>query len=490
MEKRYLTEGLQPANVLRHFEDICAIPHGSGNEAALEAHIVAFARANGLTYECDEAGNILVTKPASRGIEGAPALLLQGHMDMVLAKRADVTLDMAREPVHLVLEGNILRAEGTSLGADNAVGLCNMLALMEDAEHPHPPLEFLFTTGEEAGMTGIRRFDFLKLRARRMITMDCGDPDCMVIGSAGSARYALTRNAPLRPFSGHALRFEIGGLLGGHPGIEAGKNRMSAVALAGRLLCAIADALPVQLVEITMAETGAGIPREMAFTVGFAPEEIARVREIALGMDAAFRAQAMGIDPDYRLCVYQAQAHAAVSPQDTRAVIDLMRLIPNGVLRHSEHNPAWPLCSALLGRAVLEGGTFRGIFSIRANRDEYRDDCVSQLETLLRLTHAQSEFLGGAPAWPLEPVSPLQTLCGEVYQKLFGMPMHAEPVHGAVEAGIIKRALPQMDIVGFSPKSRGAHTSDERLYVDSMLPFWNYLTALLRAMCAAPSSAS
>lgn len=483
MEKRYLTSAFEPRRVLEHFEDICAIPHGSGNEAALAAHIMTHARKNGLDTESDGAGNILVRKPASPGCAAVPPVLLQGHMDMVCVKDADAAIDMEREPIRLILEGNILRAQGTSLGADNAVGLCAMLALMEAHDLIHPPLELLFTTGEEAGMMGMRAFDAGRLRSRRMITMDCGDPDCMVIGCAGSAKYRIIRPATMLPFSGRALQIEIGGLTGGHSGIEAGKNRASAVALAGRLLSTLADAIPVRLAAMDMEGMLTSIPRAIAFTAGVPQSDAACARRVIEKADAAFRAELAGTDPGYRLDVADGCAAEALGVSDTRALADLMLLMPGGVLRVSERNPAWPMCSALLARAVLRDGMFEGLFSIRANRDEYRDGCAAKMKALLRMTGAECEFLGGSPAWPDDSASALQALCGEVYRALFGEPLRMEPVHGAVEAAFLKKALPDMEIAGFAPKSRGAHTTDERLYVDSMQPFWRFLTALLEAMC-------
>ena len=181
----YLLEDFAPQRVLRHFEDICAIPHGSGNELALGEHILALASHQKLETQRDSAGNILVRVPASPGYEKVPSLLLQGHLDMVCTQEKGMNKDFLHEPIQLVLDGHILRANGSSLGADNAVGLCNMMALMEADDLRHPPLELLFTTREEVGLEGIRQFDMTQLRSRRMLNMDMGDPDCMVIGSAG-----------------------------------------------------------------------------------------------------------------------------------------------------------------------------------------------------------------------------------------------------------------------------------------------------------------
>ena len=207
---KYLLEGFEPQRVLRHFEDLCAIPHGSGHEEALADHIAALAAKRGLETVRDAKGNVFVRVPATPGYENAAPFLLQGHLDMVLAKEDGVDIDLEREPVRLILEGNVLRADRTTLGADNGVGLCNMMALMEADDLIHPELELLFTVEEETGMGGIKSFDMSLLRSRRMINMDCGDPDVLVMGAAGCAKYSLERKCESAPVSGAALQITIG----------------------------------------------------------------------------------------------------------------------------------------------------------------------------------------------------------------------------------------------------------------------------------------
>ena len=236
----YLTENFEPRRVLERFEDICAIPHGSGHEQALGDWVIALAEKRGHEAIRDAAGNILVRVAASPGCEAAPPILLQGHLDMVLAQEEGLGRDMIREPVHLVLEGSILRADRTTLGADNAVGLCHMLALMDADDLRHPPMELLFTVCEEEGLQGIQAFDLSQLRARRMINMDMGDPDCMVIGSAGSAKLTVSRPCPAAepegrlPVHGVLLPAGLGALspVPAPPADEGGEEASSGEAVA------------------------------------------------------------------------------------------------------------------------------------------------------------------------------------------------------------------------------------------------------------------
>ena len=489
-QTEYLLQNFEPRNVLRHFEDICSIPHGTGHEGALRDHIAALAGKNGLDTEQDEAGNLLVRVPASEGCESAPPFLIQGHMDMVLAKEPRVERDLETEPVKLILEGSILRADGTSLGADNAVGLCHMMALMEPSGLRHPPLELLFTVEEETGLTGIRRADLSRIRSRRMLNMDCGDPDCVVIGAAGGSQYSIRGEFPLS--SGDdpgscGLCVEITGLRGGHSGIEAGKNRASSLELAGRLLSALCGRLPVRLGRIDSPPPANSFPRRVRLVLSLPAWGLDEAEQILSQTDLAFRTEMAGIEPDYRMTVTGCQAPPAASAADTRALSDFLLLVPCGALRRSADHPSWVLCSALLSRASYEDGIFSGRFSVRANRDAYRDAAAQRLMALCRMTGLRAELrTEPSPAWVEKEDSPLRDLCLSLYRELFGEEMRVQVDNGSVEVSVITSAIPDMDAIGFAPKSRGAHTTDEHLYLETMPVFWSLLTALLSRLCDRP----
>lgn len=556
MRKTYLLKDFEPRTVLRHFEDICAIPHGTGHEAALRSHIAELASKYGLSSEQDEAGNLLVRIPASTGCETAPPFLIQGHLDMVLAGEPWVERDLVKEPVKLVLEGNILRADGTTLGADNAVGLCHMMALMElsgtdpsavslsgaepsavslSGAEPsaadfsafrHPPLELLFTVEEESGLTGIRKADLSRIRSRRMLNMDCGDPDCLVIGAAGGSKYLLSGEFPLLPvcpvgnsngktgdkYMGKTsdkstgnmegknggksagktssktdecgLRIEINGLRGGHSGIEAGRNRASAVELTGRLLSALCDRLPVRLSSMDSPPAANSFPRWQKTTLSIPASRLDEAKQILALTDQSFRRELAGLEPDYRMSVSACEVSSAASAADTRALADFLLLVPCGALRRSTDRPDWVLCSALLSSASFTDGVFKGFFSIRANRDFYRDAAAQRLDALCRMAGLKASLTAEpTPAWVETDHSPLRDLCLTLYRDLFGQEMRVQVENGSVEVSVITAAIPDMDAIGFAPKSRGAHTTDEHLYLETMPVFWSLLTALLSRLC-------
>ena len=476
----YLTENFEPRCVLERFEDICAIPHGTGHEQALGDWVMALAEKRGHEAIRDAAGNILVRVAATPGCENVPPILLQGHLDMVLAQEEGLERDMIHEPVHLVLEGSILRADRTTLGADNAVGLCHMLALMEADDLRHPPLELLFTVCEEEGLRGIQAFDMSQLRARRMINMDMGDPDCMVIGSAGSAK--LTVNRPCHHTLCHdkGLQILISGLRGGHSGLLAGKNHTSALHVAGRILGKLCDVQPARLIHLE-SDGGSSIPCKALLRVAVPDREaaMALLRDTAKSLTAE-----LWEESGFSMTATETVCEAAASAGDTRALADFLVLVPYDVTVRSTLHPEWVLSSALLMTARYEEGYFSGLLSIRANRDEYFDGTMLRISTLCRMTGITAVMQGKwSPAWPESLATPLQTACRDTFRALFHREMQQKVEHGTVEVSVIAKAIPNMDIVGFAPKSRGAHTPQEHLYLDTMEPFWRHLTALLASLC-------
>lgn len=480
-----LLENFAPQEVLRHFEDVCAIPHGSGNERALADHIATLAQANGHEVLRDDTGNVFVRVAAASGCEGAPPLLIQGHMDMVCAKAEGCPIDMEKEPIRLVVEGNILRADGTSLGADNAVALCHMMALMEPHDFPHPPLELLFTVEEETTMRGVKAFDTTLLRARAMVNMDGGDPDTMVVGSAGGCGFRVERQYAPSPCGDgdKALTVTIQGLRGGHGGLEAGKNRGNAVLLSARLLDALCRAVPMGLAALASPQD-ANIPTWTSLTVVYPAAEEDTVRGVIAACDGAFRAELDTIEPDYCLTTVDAAAESAISPADTRLLADTIALFPQDVLRRDEKDIRNILGSSLLTHVTLENGAFRGRWRLRYSAPCVREQAVPLVEGLCRLAGLSVEPYGNdTPPWQYREVSPLRDVCLRVYRDTFGEEMHTELENGSIEPSYLTRAVPDMDCVVFAPKSRGAHTPKEHLYLDTMAPFWDYFKAVLAALC-------
>lgn len=481
---KYITANYEPQIVLKYFEDICRIPHCSGNEKVLGDFIISLAKKQLLEVVQDAKGNILIRKPGTSGNENLPSFLMQGHMDMVCVKKDCCNLDMSSENIRLILENNLLRADGTSLGADNAVGLCNMLAVMTGDNFPHPPLEFLFTVEEETGFTGIRNFDMSKIKSRRMLTMDCGDPDTMVIGGAGSVKAYFSKECSMEILCGNPYKIAFYDLTGGHSGIEAGKNRASAIELIGRAIEYLSE-LQVNLVSIRTEKINGSIPRTAECIVMIRDENIEKSIDLMdkLHKDVCTEYQDTETDLKFEFSVAEVSEKMMLSSLDTKDIADFLLLMPYGVQKRSMDNLNWVMCSSLITSAECKDGYFTGKFSVRANMDELKYSVYKKVQKICELSRVKLEKYDDVPAWPMKRGSMLQKLCQDIYRGLFKQELTVEPIHGGVEAGIISLSIMDMDIVGLAPKSRGAHTVDEHLFLDTMEPFWRFLTELLKNMC-------
>ncbi len=478
----YLTSGIYPEHVLRHFEDICRIPHPTYGEAALVDHIVALATANGLDFVRDSMHNLLVRVPASSGMEQLPPLMIQGHTDMVCVHRPDITVDMVSTPLDLRFDGEILYAEGTSLGADNAVGLCMMLALMEPHDFVHPPLELLFLVAEEIGCVGAKNFDYSTVKSRRMINMDSGDVDCINLGNAGILKTALSREYSPSGYSGDALCVTIDGLAGGHTSGALGQERGSAIDFMSRLLYALAAEIPTRLASVRMPGAYPGsMPCYLEFDVGVSDVDCANA--IIERVSSDFGEECSVNDRELSITTSEANVKSALSHDETAELAEFLLMMPYGIRHRDPEHPTRLKASSLVTVLELDGGRLSGHFSVRANLESYMN--AEYLRAKIAAKHCGFNLTEVGRSYPAntDANSPLATVCREVFRELNGREMRETVIHGGMDAGFIKRAIPEMDIVGFAPDSRGAHTASERLYVRSVGVVWDYLIKIFERLC-------
>lgn len=485
MKNIYITQEFEPRCILKHFENICSIPHCSGNEAELAAYIESYAKERDLITKMDDRGNLFIRVPASKGYGDVAPLLMQGHMDMVCVKKEGVNTDMLKESVNLVLDGSLLRADGTTLGSDNAVGICFMMQLMDDNELIHPPLELLFTVEEEIGMNGILGFDMSQIKARRMITMDCGKPDVMVRGSAGISKFIVNSKYKETSFNGKVLTIDLGGLKGGHTGSRIGKNQGSAIDFVGRLLSALAMKIPVQLISISTPHGNVtSLPRHCTMTIGVQNKDMLEFSQIFMDMSNDFKSEIHNIEHDFYINVKESTSDTALNIDDTKAIADFLLLVPYDMFRVSNDEYNMPRSSAVLSILKYYKGSLSANISMRANLDAYMNNSIAKLETLCNLFCIKLIMQNRVPAWPIKSNSKLSALCQKVYTELYGKPMNEVVIHGAIEASVIFNSIKDMDIVGFAPLAYGAHTIEEHLYLDTMQPFWEFLKNVIKAMCS------
>lgn len=506
-EVRRVLAGCEPTAVFGFFEEICAIPHGSGNESALADHVEAFARERGLFCYRDGADNVLIRCPATPGHELASAVLLQGHLDMVCEQDAGVGHDFLRDGLSLAVEDGWIRAEGTTLGGDDGIAVAMMLAMLNDPPEPHPTLECLFTVSEETGLCGAWAFDpqAAGMTATAMINLDSESEGVLTAGCAGGVRTDITVPVQTAQRQGVAVRITLSGFSGGHSGVEIHEGHTNAILALGRLLGAASESgHPFELVSIDGGGKDNAIPREACAVVSVRDDDgHGRQRAEALCEAVRTEAERLRAEPNMiaadRAFVCSAEPSAdvpisaALQPESTRAVLSLLTLVRNGALAMSAHVPGLVAYSRNLGiirtLAAKDTPDGNGIpscvklsFSTRSASESHLDDAQRELSRLAELCGGTATHSSRYPGWDYAPVSPLRDAWSRAAEELFGMTLRVEVIHAGLECGILSSKRSGMDIISVGPDMRDIHTPRERLSVDSTARVWRILRAVVAGL--------
>ena len=470
MEKQVLAN-LEPKSVLRFFEELCAIPHGSGNTAAASDWAVDFAKTRGLRYRRDEAGNVVIWKDASPGYEDHPAVMLQGHLDMVCVADAGVDHDFTKDGLELAVDGDWIRARGTTLGGDDGIAVAMAMAVLDDDAIPHPPLEAVFTVDEEIGLLGATALDCSDLKSKYLLNIDSEAEGILTVGCAGGARCDLHIPLPAEAASGDVFTLSVSGLPGGHSGAEIHKN----IPNANRVLARCLTSLPgVRLISLHGGEQDNAIPGQAE----------ARVLLPAGGADSgllesAFRQALAGEVPGASCALAQTGGGTcrALSGEDSRRALELILSAPNGVQAMEPDLPGQVRTSLNLGILRLEEGALRLTWSVRSSAAAEKEALVEKLKAL----SAAGSFTrrGDYPAWEYRKDSPLRDTMVAVFKEQYGREPKVETIHAGLECGILSAKMPELDAVSFGPDLADIHTPRERASLSSLRRTWAYLVAVL-----------
>ncbi|MBI5925458.1 MAG: aminoacyl-histidine dipeptidase [Aquabacterium sp.] len=477
---------LEPSAVWAHFATLCRIPRQSKQEDALREHLRQWAEGLGLGTLVDTAGNLIIRKPATAGREGTPGLVLQGHLDMVCQKNSDSTHDFSRDPIRPVLEGGWVKAEGTTLGADNGMGVAMIMALLADKTVAHGPLEALFTVDEEAGMGGAQGLQPGLLQGRLMLNLDTEEWGEFYLGCAGGMDVNVQRPGVAQPLpAGHeAWRLSLTGLRGGHSGVNIHEERGNAIKLLVRILADLNARQPLRLVALQGGTARNALPRE-AFAVIALPAGQAAALTEALGRWQALLAQELeGVEQGIKLQAEAASASHMLHEAEQAIWLRSLHAAPHGVRRMSQRVPGVVETSNNLGMVDLgpQGGSCN--FMVRSLRDSGSQALADEIVSLWALSGTSAERSGTYPGWTPNPDSPLLTLCQQVYQRAFQSDSRVQVIHAGLECGIIAAKYPGMDIVSFGPTIRGAHAPGEQVEVASVGRTWQLLQAIVSAIGA------
>lgn len=476
---------LAPAALWNHFADLNAIPRPSKKEARVIAFMRAFGESLGLETQVDTAGNVLIRKPASPGYEHRPVVILQSHLDMVHQKNAQTQFDFDQEGIRMQVDGDWVIAEGTTLGADNGIGVAAIMALLSSDAHAHPPLEALFTIDEETGMTGALELQPGVLRGRYLLNLDTEDDRELTIGCAGGIDVTASGSYPEESVPGGmaAFRLSITGLTGGHSGMDIHLGRGNANKLMNRLLHEATRKLGLRIHALDGGSLRNAIPRE-SFAVVLIPEH----QESALRTWVAGKAQMLKeeyhrTDPGLTLTLDPAQLPARMMSEEFQG--DFMRAIyacPNGIYRMSPEIADLVQTSNNLARVQAGEGRFTVMCLTRSAVETEKMDLAYAIRCTFELVGADVAFDGAYPGWAPRPDSALASTMQALYQEMFGDSPMVNACHAGLECGILGRHYPHMEMISFGPNIRGAHSPDERVEIPSVQKFWRYLTATLERL--------
>jgi dipeptidase D len=485
-------ETLEPRAVWRHFDRILQIPRGSKHEDGIRDYVLSIADQNGLQHTVDAAGNVVVRKPASTGREVAPITVLQSHLDMVNEKNADVQHDFATDPIRPERDGEYLKATGTTLGADNGIGVAAMLAIMEADDIAHGALELLFTIDEETGLTGAAQLDGALIQGRRLINLDTEEEGSIYVGCAGGGdtRIALPIAWSAPPERATTLHFALRGLKGGHSGVDIHLQRGNAIQLLARVLHTAAEATghhaapggvgALQLADFRGGNMRNAIPREAAAEVVLDPDHAEDFQNRALDEFAAIRDAFHPVEPDIALGIEDADAPKRIL--DTRtstAIIRLLHALPHGVQAMSHDIPGLVETSTNLAVVRVEDQHLHVLANTRSSVASELRAVRTRIHAIAALAGADVEMGDAYPGWKPDLDSNVLATVRAVYAEHLGRDPHVTAIHAGLETGIIGQKVPGMDMVSIGPQIEFPHSPDERVRIPSVDEFYALLVTVL-----------
>lgn len=478
---KYLIRDRKPISVFHFFEEICTIPHGSYHEEKLADYLVKFAADRGLFCTRDRVNNVFIKLPASPDRVGEDAILFQGHIDMVCEKNGNVKHDFLTDPLDLYLDGDLLRARGTTLGGDDGIAVAMMLALLDGEISSHPAFECLFTTAEEVGLDGAKAFDYSQISATRMLNLDSEDLGIVTAGCAGGVRTDFTLSYRPVSLQGECLKIEISGLAGGHSGADIARGRANANRLMGALLAALASAQETHLVSLEGGSKDNAIPRESKAVVAVtnAREAIGFLRREGEKIAKELSRE----DSGFSLSLEQVAApKEMLTAEDTAKAVSVLTEIPIGVLAMSREIPNLVETSRNLGVVRQEEGKLAFVFSGRSSVERELDKMQEELDAFAKKAACTARHYSRYPGWDYAPESKIRQAYCAAYRKVTGKEATVNVIHAGLECGIIRSHLPVLDMISIGPDLREIHSPNEALVLPSVEIFWQVLEELISSL--------
>ena len=474
---------LKPERLWHYFAEILAIPRPSKKEEQIAAWLMDFGRSHGLETSRDEVGNVLIRKPATAGMEGRATVVLQSHMDMVCEKNADTTHDFDKDPIISRIEGEWVKATGTTLGADDGIGMAAQLALLEATDIPHGPIECLITVDEETGLSGAFGLEPGFLKGKILLNLDSEDEGELFIGCAGGkdtvATMAVRMEAAGANYAG--LRLSIGGLTGGHSGDDIHKGRGNAVKLMNRILFAGITDYGLRLASIDAGNLRNAIAREAFADVALPQDKLEAFEKAAAQLGETFRKEYHVTEPDLWLKTERIACPARVA--DTTSVTRLIQALyacAHGVIAWSADIPNFVETSTNLASVKTREDHFEITTSQRSSVESAKDDVGNMVANVFRLAGCEVRHTDGYPGWTPNPHSEITQVTANAWERLYGYKPKVLAIHAGLECGLIGEKYPSMDMISYGPTIKGAHSPDERIEIATVERFWKLTLEVLK----------
>lgn len=464
-----MLEHLKPSRVFYYFEQLCAIPHGSGNTKAISDYCVGIANTLGLEVMQDEWNNVLIRKPAANGYEDHPPVIIQGHLDMVCEKDADCDLDFMKDGLCLAIDGDWIYAKQTTLGGDDGIAVAMALAVLEDKSLPAPAIEALFTTDEETGMDGAVGLDCSPIHGRLLLNIDSEEEGVLTVGCAGGARVDVAFSLAQQEGQGKGYVVEVSGLRGGHSGVEIGTGRYNANNIMGKFLHSLGD--------ITLCEIEGGT-KDNAITRS-CRAVIVTEADVVLAAESFVKENYNANDPDFAITVKQIEKQNGYQAD---AVIRFLAAVPSGVTAMSADIEGLVETSLNLGILFMKDGLVQGRFSVRSGINAKRDALCNTVMNMAKECGGDTAKGSEYPAWEYRKQSPLQDTMVAVYREMYQQEPQVLTIHAGLECGLFCEKMEGLDAVSFGPNIEEIHTSRERLSISSTARTYEYLCHILKEL--------
>lgn len=474
---------LKPALIWQCFDEITKVPRPSCHEEQIREYLLEFARRHGIESKTDAVGNVVLKKKATAGHENAPVVVLQSHMDMVAEKNGDVEHDFLKDPIHTYVDGEWVKAKGTTLGADNGIGMAAALAVMADNSLEHGPVEALFTVNEEIGLEGAQNLGEGMIEGKILVNLDSEDDGEIFVGCAGGidTTAVFTYNRSFAPENFSYFKVKVNGLLGGHSGGDIHLGRANANKLVARFIWNCSQKWDIEVSSISGGNLRSAIPREAEAVFGICSDHSEDVKKYMDAYAEAIRNEYKGVEPSMNLCIEPVERpEYCIDSNTSLALVRALYSAPHGVYSMSRDLENLVETSTNLAAVKMEGDNkIKITTSQRSSVESRKNDMAGQVEAHFQLAGAEVTHSDGYPGWAPDMNSPIMHISAEAYEELFGQKPAIKAIHAGLECGLFLSKNPDLDMVSIGPTMTGVHSPDEKLLIPTVEKFWKHLVLML-----------